>query len=96
MKSHKIKINISARYLSPEVIGRTGMTEVDCLAELVANSLDWNISRLDDKTPTNIIIEKGNDFIVTQKRLSTVKKFKTRGKDGRLANTIYVFFTCRK
>jgi hypothetical protein len=63
MKSHKININISARYLSPEVIGRTGMTEVDCLAELVANSIDWNISRLDDKKPTNIIIEKGDDFI---------------------------------
>lgn len=63
MRSHKTKINISARYLSPEVIGRTGMSELDCIAELVANSLDWNISRLDDKKPTNIIIEKGDDFV---------------------------------
>jgi hypothetical protein len=63
MKFHKTKIDISSRFLSPEVLGKQGMSEIDCIAEFIANSFDWNVSRLDDKAITNILVEFGDDFI---------------------------------
>lgn len=62
VKHHKTDIKIGARYLTPLVIGQTGMTALDCIAELVANSLDWNITRLDQDATTKIVIEQGKDL----------------------------------
>ncbi|MCH8517340.1 MAG: ATP-binding protein [Cyclobacteriaceae bacterium] len=60
--SRKTTIKVGNRFLTPLGIGRNGLGLVDCLAELIANSFDWNTAKIDGSV-VKIHITFGNDFI---------------------------------
>jgi hypothetical protein len=58
-----VQINIGNRYLTPEGIGNNGLLFGDCLAELIANSFDWNINKIKPKEKVVINIHFTKDYI---------------------------------
>jgi hypothetical protein len=60
---HKTSIKLGNNFLTPNVIGRNSLTELDCIAEIIANSLDWRITKLDPNAITKITIKVGDDSI---------------------------------
>lgn len=64
MSERKIKtsIKVGNRFLTPKGIGRNNLGIYDCIAELIANSLDWNAARLDE---SDVVIKViiGEDYV---------------------------------
>lgn len=64
MSNRQIKttIKVGNRFLTPKGIGRNNLGVYDCIAEIVANSLDWNAARLNE---SDVIIKLiiGEDYI---------------------------------
>lgn len=56
-KSHSTSIELGNNYLTPNVIGRNSLTELDCIAEIVANALDWRITKVYSRRATKITIK---------------------------------------
>lgn len=55
-------MQVADRFFTPNVIGRNGMSVNDCIAELVANSFDWCISKKNNDN-TKITISVNSDSI---------------------------------
>lgn len=60
---HKTNIKLGNNFLTPKVIGRNNLTELDCVAEIVANSLDWCITKKFPEETTRITIKVFGDSI---------------------------------
>lgn len=62
MNKHKTTVRVGNRFLTPEGIGRNNLDIHDCLAELVANSLDWNCAKIDN-SDVKIRLILNDDYI---------------------------------
>lgn len=62
-KVYSTSINLGNNFLTPNVIGRNSLTLQECIAELVANSLDWRITKVNPQEITKICIKLGEDSI---------------------------------
>ncbi len=45
MDELKVNIEIGNNFLTPNVIGNQGLTALEAIAELLANSWDWRITK---------------------------------------------------
>lgn len=64
--NRRATIKLGNNFLTPKVIGRNGLTFPECIAELVANSFDWRITKTD---PTQKTIIK---VVVTRKGIQVI------------------------
>jgi hypothetical protein len=62
-KKHSTSIELGNNFLTPNVIGRNSLTELDCIAEIVANSLDWRITKIKPEEATKILIKISEDYV---------------------------------
>jgi len=63
-KTHKTSINLGNNFLTPNVIGRNGLNIQECIAELVANSLDWRITKINPIETVKISIKFHDNYIL--------------------------------
>ncbi len=59
----KVNIEIGNNYLTPNVIGNQGLTVLEAIAELLANSWDWRITKKYPEQKTRVVIILGDDSI---------------------------------
>lgn len=59
----KVNIEIGNNFLTPNVIGNQGLTVLESVAEILANSWDWRITKKYPNEKTSIIIKLENDSI---------------------------------
>jgi len=59
----KVNIEIGNNFLTPNVIGNQGLSALESIAELLANSWDWRITKKDPNQKTIIQIKLENDSI---------------------------------
>ena len=64
MKYIPIKMSVGNKFFTPNGIGRNGLSELECIAELVANSFDWNITKKVDTETTNIHVLTDRDNFI--------------------------------
>lgn len=60
---HKTTIKLGNNFLTPKVIGRNSLSKFDCVGELVANCLDWRITKLNRTETTRIKIKIADNSI---------------------------------
>jgi hypothetical protein len=63
MDELKVNIEIGNNFLTPNVIGNQGLTALEAIAELLANSWDWRITKKNPEQKTEIIIDLEEDSI---------------------------------
>ena len=62
-EKHKTTINLGNNFLTPNVIGRNSLSLLECIAELVANSFDWRITKINPNEVTKITIKLSESSI---------------------------------
>lgn len=63
MEELSVNIEIGNNFLTPNVIGNQGLSPVEAIAELLANSWDWRVTKKYPEQTTSVLIQLGYDSI---------------------------------